>query len=160
MSAVGPYVLCMSLPNMRSMAISCPRLLRGVSDAPGNDPRPRAWHIEKRDHLFPPGLSLLTKSGQALSAIFGVTGHKLPANFPRRQGRRAHINAEHVSKPEIFTHALMHHVLVKTAPSCIGRVGPSRKVFIFEHAPHAENFDPLGFVGIEEEVVFHAALTT
>jgi hypothetical protein len=54
----------------------------------------------------------------------------------------------------------MHHVLVNASPARIGGVRPRREMFVFEHAPHTQNFDALGFVRLDKEVIFHAALTT
>jgi hypothetical protein len=34
-------------------------------------------------------------------------------------------------------------------------MGAERQVFVVEHAPHTDDFEELGFVGIDQELISH-----
>ncbi len=59
----------------------------------------------------------------------------------------ADIYIEHRPEPDVLADTLMHHMLMPTATTHIGRVGSDRKILIREHAPGADHFDALRLIG-------------
>src|SRR5262249_6147610 len=59
------------------------------------------------------------------------------------------------AEPGVFADALMNHVLVEVAASRVGGVGTDGEVRVGEHAPGADDFDTLGGVSFDQEVVSH-----
>ena len=70
-------------------------------------------------------------------------------------GGALHVDTEHRPKPDIFADALVHHVLVHTAPASIGRVGAHGQILVSEHAPGANHLDALGLVSLNQKLVSH-----
>src|SRR5690349_9918379 len=104
---------------MRSMAMSCPRwcevwVMRRVMT------HARAMHIEERCVFLPPRFERLAQSSQTLAAVLGIALHELQTGFSLWQEWRAHVDPQHVAKPEILTHTLVHHLFVHAAPSRVG----------------------------------------
>jgi hypothetical protein len=44
---------------------------------------------------------------------------------------------------------------VDAASSWIDRVGTYRKVLVLEHTPDADDLEPLGFVSVDQKVIWH-----
>ncbi len=142
---------------MRSIAISCPRWWEVCSQTPGHHPGTGALHIEKGRAAFPPGFVFRLKYGEALAGVFGVALDELEASLLLGQRRSGNVDAEHGAKPQIFTHTLMHHLLMHAAAAGVAGAGANRQVSVAELAPDAEDFYPLGGVGFDQEVVAHRA---
>src|SRR5579885_3249346 len=49
----------------------------------------------------------------------------------------------------------MDHLLPHTATARIGGVGAHGKILITKHAPHAEDLEALGFIGIDQKTIDH-----
>jgi hypothetical protein len=49
----------------------------------------------------------------------------------------------------------MDHLLVHAAATRIALMRAHVKILIRELTPHADHFDPLGFVRLNQEIVFH-----
>src|SRR5258708_23817756 len=69
--------------------------------------------------------------------------------------RRTNVNPQHVDKPQIFAHALVHHLFANAAPSRIRLSRTHRQVLVAEFTPHAHNFYPLGPVRFHQEFISH-----
>ena len=52
----------------------------------------------------------------------------------------------------------MDHLLVHAAATRIALVRAHVKILIRELTPDADHFDPFGFVGLDEKIVFHNGL--
>src|SRR5512144_3161231 len=123
-------------------------MLRGMSNPPGHDPRPPTDGVKELRFLFPPFIARLAERLETLAAVQGVALNECKPGFRHRQRRCADVDPEHVAKPEILAYALMHHLLMDAAASPVGRVGTDRQILVGEHAPDADDFDALGFVGL------------
>ena len=129
-------------------------MLSGVGHPPGHHPSPRAWYIEEGDDFFPPWFSFrLLQSLQAFSAALRIKGHELPTDLAGRQWSHADVDTQDRPKPQIFTDALMHHVLVNAAPPRVTAVRPDWKMLVFEHTPDTDDLHQLGFVGLQQKIV-------
>ena len=49
----------------------------------------------------------------------------------------------------------MLHLLLDAAAPGIGRVRPEGQILVAEHAPYAQYFEPLSFVGVDQELIAH-----
>jgi len=98
----------------------------------------------------------LPQRSQPLFAVFGITFDELQASLLFGQRWSAYVDPEHVAEPQVFGHALVHHLLVDTAASGVTQARTDREIFVAEFAPDAEDLDTLGFVGLDEEFEFHA----
>src|SRR5260370_18785897 len=132
-------------------------MVRCVRNSADHDPRPGARHIKKVCFGLPPGNVFRPQRREPLSAVFRVTLHKFQSSLGRRQWRRANVNSEHADKPQVFTHALMHHLFAHAAPSRVPRPWPHRKIRIPEFAPHANDLDALSFVRFNKKSASHRA---
>src|SRR5262249_48888133 len=132
-------------------------VLSGVGDPSSHDPRPGPLYVKEPGCRLPPLVGPFPQSGLPLSAILCIATHELQAGFSRWEWRGAHIEAEHVDKPQVLADTLVHHMLVDAPPSRIRRIRADRQVFVFEHAPNAYNLYPLGLVSLDEKVVFHSS---
>ena len=65
------------------------------------------------------GSACALQDGETFAAVLGISRHEFPADLPRRQRRRAHIDAQNLPEPEILAHALMHHVLMHASTARI-----------------------------------------
>src|SRR3954453_5010207 len=77
-------------------------MVRGVGDAPGEDPGARASGLEEVRLFLPPGVDLLAQRGQPLSAVLGIAAHELDPRLDRGQRRRAHVDPEHLLEPAVL----------------------------------------------------------
>src|ERR1700675_2081344 len=116
-------------------------MLGSVSQAPGHHPGTASRHIEKCSRAFPPGFVFLLKNSQPLAGVFGIALDELETSLLLRERRSTHIDAEHGSQPQVFAHALMHHLLMDTAATRVAGVGANRQISVAELAPHTEDFD-------------------
>src|SRR6266436_1611894 len=132
-------------------------MVRRVCDSANHDPCPGTWHNKKFCFGLPPGAVFRSQRCEPLSAVFRVTLHKFQSSLGRGQWRRANVNSEHADKPQVFTHALMHHLFAHAAPSRVPRPWAHRKIRIPEFAPHANDLDALGFVRFNKKFVSHRA---
>ena len=98
---------------------------------------------------------LIPQSSLALSAVLCIAAYELQAGLSRGKRRRANIDAEHVEEPQVLADTLMHHVLVNAPSSKIRSIRADWKVLVPEHAPNANDLDPLGLVRLNQKVVFH-----
>src|SRR5262249_25085995 len=89
------------------------------------------------------------------AAVFRVPSYELDARFVLRQRWSLNVDTEHVAKPEIFAHALMHHLLAHTASARIDLIRPYRKVLVFELTPHTQDLQSLGCVALDQKLLFH-----
>src|SRR5438093_7507659 len=128
-----------------------------MSQSPSHYPGARTLHIEEFCALFPPGFILLPQRGEPFSAVFRVSLHELEPCLLLRKRRRAYVNSKHVAKPEILADALMHHLLMHAAPARIAVSRTNGKIFVLKLAPHADDLQPLGRIGLDKEVIFHRA---
>src|SRR5579862_6064882 len=133
-----------------------PAVMRSMGNAPDHYPGSRALHIEELHILFPPGLILRPQLGQALSAILGIPLHKLQPCFHLRQRRRAHINPQHVAKPQVFAHGLMHHLLMHVASPRVALPRTHRQILVAKFAPHTDDFHALGRIRLDKKCVSHS----
>src|SRR6185503_8266416 len=92
-------------------------------------------HIEEGYVLFPPRFVFLTQGSEALSAVLNIALDELQTGFLVRQRRSAHVNAQHVAKPQILTYTLMHHLFVHATAPRIAFAWPHRKIVICELTP-------------------------
>ncbi len=106
-------------------------------------------HIEEGSCLFPPRFGLLTQDLKAFAAVFSVALDELQTSLRMWQGWRAHVDPQHVAKPQILAHALMHHLLVHATPSTVGRVRAHQKVVVLELTPHADHLDAFRCVCVD-----------
>src|SRR6266436_7657292 len=130
--------------------------MRGMGHAAGHHPGSRAPDIEEYGFPFPPSLLFLLERYTTLAAVFRITFHKFQADFLFRQWRRPYVDPEHVTKPDVFTDALVHHVFVDAASPWINGIGADRKILVFEHAPRTDHLCALGFVSVDQELIFHS----
>jgi hypothetical protein len=118
-------------------------------------PRSGALHIEELRQLFPPELVFLPKYSEPLAAMFRVAFHEPDAGFLFRKRRGIDFDAQHVAKPQVLAHALMHHLFVHAASARIAVLRPYWKLLILELAPYADHLDALGFVSFDQKIVLH-----
>ena len=79
----------------------------------------------------------------------------LVSSLIRRQDRPTGLDAEHRAEPQVLADALVHHLLVDTPPSSIGRMRATPQVRILKHAPDAQHLEALGLVRIDQELISH-----
>src|SRR3984957_1640667 len=127
-----------------------------MRDSPRHHPRPRPRHVEKLRVGLPPQIVLPLQRRQSLPAVLRITFHKLQPHFLLWQRRRTHINPKHVAEPQVFAHALMHHLLQHAAPSRVILPRPNAKILIPKLAPHAHHLHSLGGICLDEKCVSHS----
>src|SRR5579862_4346137 len=115
-------------------------MMRRVRYPSRHHPCPRTLHVEESRVAFPPGFIFFTQNGESFATVFGISLDELQSSFLLRQRRRAHIDSKHGAEPQIFAHALMHHLLMDTSSARIVFLRPHRQVFIAKLAPHAYDF--------------------
>jgi len=91
-------------------------MVRRVRNPPNHNPCPGSRYIKKFRFRLPPGVVFRPQRREPLSAVFRIALHEFQSSLRRRQRRRVDVNSQHADKPQIFTHALMHHLLVHVAP--------------------------------------------
>src|SRR5919197_2774812 len=79
-----------------------PSMMGRVGDAPDQDPRAGADHLEESDLVLPPGMILRAQRVHSARRILGVTTEELEPNLARGERWRANVDPEHVAKPEIL----------------------------------------------------------
>jgi hypothetical protein len=99
--------------------------------------------------------ALLMQGSEPLSAVLDIALHEGQAGLLLRQGWRVDVDAQHAAKPEVLAHALVHHLLVHTAPSNVAWARAHRKIVICELTPDADHFDPFGVVSLDQKLVWH-----
>src|SRR2546428_10106271 len=87
-------------------------VMRGMSNTASHHPRTGALHVKEHGLLLPPCFNFLLQCGEALPAVFCVEFDELQTPFQFRKRGSAHIDAEHIAKPQILAHTLMYHLLV------------------------------------------------
>ena len=70
---------------------------------------------------------------------------------------KLHVDAQHVAKPEILTHTLVHHLLVHATSSKIALARAYREILVVEFTPDADHFEAFSVIGVDEKVVFHVS---
>jgi len=130
-------------------------MMRRMRNPPHHDPSPRPRHVKEFDLLFPPSCVFRFQRRQPLPAVFHISRDEIHPGLLLRQWRRTYINPEHVAEPQVFTHALMHHLLQHAAPSRVGTSRPDDQVLIRELAPHTYNLDPFCCVRLNQECISH-----
>src|SRR5271156_1945625 len=123
---------------------------------PRHHPGPRSRHIEKLHILFPPRLIFFLQRGQPFAAVLGVPFHKFHPRLLLGQRRRADINPQHVAEPQVFAHALMHHLLTHAATPRITLARPHDKILVLKLAPHTHHLHPLGGIRLDQKCVSHS----
>jgi hypothetical protein len=129
-----------------------------MRQASRHHPGAHASHVEKGHMLLPPRLVLRAQHGQTFAAILCIAVHERSPSFLRRQGRGLYIDTQHGVKPHILTDALMYHLLVHTPAARVDRMGPERQIRIREHAPHANDLQAFGGVGVDQKIIGHRTL--
>src|SRR5260370_1366653 len=132
--------------------------MRGVRNSPYYHPCLRPPHVKEFRFRLPPNIIFCPQLREPLSAVLRIALHEFQATFRRRQWRCIDVNAQHIDKPQILAHALMHHLFAYAAPSRVIRSRTHRKILIAELTPHAHNLHPLGLVGFHKKCVFHGML--
>src|SRR5262245_46095691 len=94
-------------------------MMRCVRQPPYHHPGSRTINIEEPRHLLPPALLRPPKDVESSGAVLRVLSDELDSHFTSGNGRRTDIDAKHVPKPRVLTHALMHHVLMDAASASI-----------------------------------------
>src|SRR5678816_1522769 len=130
-------------------------MMRCVRQPASHHPRSGSFYIEERPQLFPPALVGLPKSRESMAAVFRIPLDERDARFVLGQGRRMHVDAEHIAKPQILAHALMHHLLAHAASAGIDLIRPDREVLVPELTPYAQDLQSLGGVALDQKLVCH-----
>src|SRR6266446_1233024 len=130
-------------------------MVRGMRNPANHHPRPRSLHIEEFRFGLPPAIIFRLQFRKPFPAVLRVALHEFQARLQRWQRRRTNVNPQHVDKPQIFAHALMHHLFVNAAPSRVSLSRTHRQVLVAEFTPHAHNFYPLGPVRFHQEFISH-----
>src|SRR6185312_607361 len=130
-------------------------MMGGMRQAAGYHPRSGALHIEELRWLFPPALILLLEYRESLAAMFCIALYEPGAGFLFRERRSTHLDAQHVPKPQVLAHALMHHLLVHAAAAWIALPRPYWKVLVRKLAPHAQYLHSFRLVSLDQKIVFH-----
>src|SRR5678810_774346 len=130
-------------------------MMGSMRQAAGYHPRSGALHIEELRWLFPPVLILLLEYRESLAAMFCIALYEPGAGFLFRERRSTDLDAQHVPKPQVLAHALMHHLLVHAPAARIALPRPYREVFVLELAPHAQDFHSFRLVSLDQKIVFH-----
>jgi len=130
-------------------------MMGSMRQTASHHPGSGALHIKELRQLLPPMLVFWPKDGEPLAAMFRVTFHEPDAGFLFRKRRGTAFDAQHVAKPQVLAHALMHHVLVHAPAARIALPRPYREIFVLELAPHAQNFHSFRLVSLDQKIVFH-----
>ena len=101
-------------------------------------------NVEEWGRDLPPRVIRLPEPLEPSAAVFGVTRDEEQAGLWLGKGRCANIDAEHGSKPCVFAHALVDHVLVNATPTRIVLLRAHGEIVVAELAPYAENLQALG----------------
>jgi erythrin-vacuolar iron transport family protein len=133
-------------------------MMSRVRNAADHDPRPAARDLEELDPVFPPAFFLAPQDIQSLSGVLRVPGDEAKPVLHGGQGRRLDMNPEHAAKPQVFADALVHHLLPHASAAAVDCMGPGRKILIAEHTPNTDHFEPLGFVGVHQELIAHFSI--
>lgn len=140
-------VVAMDFPPQHSKhSHQLPAMMGRMRNPTHHDPRMTPKYIEESGLSLPPCICLSSQSYEPLPAIFRISLDEFHSCLLGGQRRSAHIDSEHVAKPQILTHALMHHLFMRAAPSRIAFPRPHRQVLIKEFTPDADHFQPLGCV--------------
>ncbi len=119
-----PIVAVHLAPQHAQHGHQLPAMMRSVGHPPHHHPGPRPLHLKELRLSLPPRIILRLQRLQSLPAVLGISLHELQPCFGSRQRRRPHINSQHVPKPQILAHALMHHLLPHTPPPRIPAARP------------------------------------
>jgi hypothetical protein len=131
-------------------------MMRRMRDPPRHHPGPRPVHIEKLHILLPPHLIFLLQRRQPLPAVLRISFHEFQPRLLLRQRRCAHINSQHIEEPQVFAHALMHHLLMHAASLRITLPRTHRKILVPELTPHAHHLHPLGGIRLDQKYLPHS----
>src|ERR1700678_379762 len=131
-------------------------MMRGMRHPPRHHPRSGSLHIEELCFPFPPCFVFALQLRQTLPAVLSVPLHKLESRFLLWQWRSTDVDPQHVAEPQVFAHALVHHLFMNAAPSRVALERPQRKILIPELAPHADYFYPLCCVCFDQECISHS----
>src|SRR5262249_36623651 len=123
--------------------------MRSVRDAAHYHPCATPACIEEAHLFLPPFVRLRTNLGEPLAAILRIPRDKLVPQVRCKQWECVDINAQHPLEPQILAHALVHHLLQEAAATVVGWVRAETKVSIVEHAPHAQDLEPLSLVRVD-----------
>src|ERR1700693_6111663 len=116
-------------------------MMSAVRDPARHNPRARPRHIEELRLTGPPRFLFRAQNSKPLIAIFRVTFHEFHSRLGLWQRRRTHIDAQHIAKPQVFSHAWMHHLFPNAAPAIIAVARPAMHIVISEFTPRADNFE-------------------
>ncbi len=148
-------MLCRSWPNIRSIAICCPRwcavcaMRRVITQA-----RERGTSKNLVSPL-PPSFVFGAQYLEPFAAVLRITPDKFEPRLGFWQRWRVYIDAKHRAHPEILAHALMHHLFMHASSARIAGSRTQRHLFIAKLTPCAHHFDPLGLVRLYKKVVMH-----
>src|ERR1700730_692437 len=118
-------------------------MMSAVGDPARHNPGTRTWHVEELRLTGPPRLLFRAQNSKPLLTVFRVAFHEFQSRLRRRQRWRTHIDAQHVAEPQVFAHALMHHLFPNAASARIAVARPAMQMVIAEFTPRADNFDSL-----------------
>ena len=130
-------------------------MMRGVRDAPRQDPGPRSRDIEKPRLALEPSFVFRAQRLQPLPTEFRIALDEFEPRLLLRQRRRACLDSQHGAKPQILAYTLMHHLFVHAPAPRIFRVRPKLQLLVAKLAPHAHYFQPLGLIRLHKKVVSH-----
>src|ERR1700726_4850991 len=102
--------------------------MRGVCEPPDHYPEACSRYIEEYCFAFPSGFVFLNQHREPERGVPCVYAHEFEPGFFFGQCRAADLDAEYVSKPEVFARALMQHVLQQVSPASVRRMRSCAKI--------------------------------